>query len=101
MLSSTSKHNTILWVLLSSVWLHTAIAQSIDEFTIDTEDGLIFLLLIIFFSVNFGTPIIRWLYLNYLERFAVQAAREIGKAQKRLSERMSDAGRKVSQTIRA
>ncbi len=74
----------------------TQIAISIDAGT-----GLVYLLLVIFFTVNFCTPIARYIYVNYLASMVEKAAKEVAKAQKKFSERLSDAGRKVSQSVRS
>ena len=78
-------------------------AQSGTQITVSVNagTGLIYLLLIIFFMVNFCTPVGRWIFVNYLESFVDKASKELARVQKKLSERISDAGRKVSQSIRS
>lgn len=91
-----------LWILLSLLSLAIAEIEQEEtiEFAIDVEEGLIYLLLITFFAVSYGTPIVRWIYLNYIAKFVKRATKEFQKVSKRFSDRMSDAGRKVSQSIR-
>lgn len=69
--------------------------------SVNAAEGLIYLLLVIFFLVNFCTPVGKWLYVNYLESFVDKTSKELARIQKKLSERISDAGRKVSQSIRS
>mmetsp|Transcript_6363 Transcript_6363/g.14067 ORF Transcript_6363/g.14067 Transcript_6363/m.14067 type:complete len:108 (+) Transcript_6363:143-466(+) len=69
-------------------------------FTIDVGAGLVYFLIVFFFSLNFGTPVVRWLYINYLSKWVAKAGKELSKVSRRFNERLSDAGRKVSQNIR-
>ena len=68
---------------------------------VDAGENLIYLLLIIFFLTNFCTPVLRFLYVNYLESMVEKGMVAAARAQKKLSDRISDAGRKVSQSIRS
>jgi hypothetical protein len=70
------------------------------QFSIDTGPGLIYFLMILFFILNVVTPIMQWLYVFYLSKAADYAGKEMQKISKKMSDRMSDAGRKVSQRIR-
>eukprot|EP01039_Chlorochromonas_danica_P006888 gene6891-7612_t len=63
--------------------------------------GLVYFLLIFFFSLYYATPIVRYVYVTYLTDMIAKAQQEAAKAQKRLTEKLSDAGRKVSQSIRS
>ncbi len=69
--------------------------------TVDAGPGLIYLLLVIFFAVNFCTPVVRYIYIMHLQSVVENAAKEIKKASHKFSERMSDAGRRTSQSIRS
>ncbi len=69
--------------------------------TVNAAEGLVYLLLIIFFGVNFCTPVIRYVYVSYLANLVEQAQKEAMRQTKKMSERMSDAGRKVSQSVRS
>ena len=75
--------------------------QSTIVVSVDLGAGLIYFLVIFFFVLNFGTPIVRWLYVNIFSRWVEKASKEISKASKRFTERMSDASRRVTQNIRA
>ncbi len=69
--------------------------------SVDAGEGLIYLLLIIFFAVNFLTPVFRYVYVVYMANLVEKAAKEAVKQHKKMTERMSDAGRKVSQSVRS
>jgi hypothetical protein len=68
--------------------------------SVDFGAGLIYFLVILFFGLNFGTPVVRWLYVNYFSKWVEKASKEFTKASKRFTERMSDASRRVTQSIR-
>lgn len=63
-------------------------------------DGLIYFLTILLFSLYICTPVLLWTYHYYISKLAEKASKEIAKVSKQMSERLSDAGRKVSQSIR-
>lgn len=77
-------------------------AQSGTQINVGVDDGenLIYLLLLIFFLTNFLTPVARWLYVNYFATMVEKGLVAAAKAQKKLSDRLSDAQRRVSQSIR-
>ena len=75
--------------------------QTEIQFTLNTGEGLIYFLLVFFMAVNFATPVVRWIYIYYLQKWFERAGKEVSKMQKRISERMSDAGRKLTQSIRS
>ena len=76
--------------------------DEILAFGVATEGANLVYFLIIFFMVfNFATPVGYFLYERYLFKFAEQAAKDISKMSKRLSDRISDAKRRVSQSIRS
>lgn len=96
-----SKTKPLLLVLLcAQLCLLVSAQEDTLVFVIDTGVGLIYLLLIIFFSVNFCTPVLNWIYENYLERLVDSAQKQVSKISKRISDRISDVGRKASQSIR-
>lgn len=68
---------------------------------INTEEGLVYFLIIFFLMFNFGTPVARWIYVNYLVQIVDKASKQLKKISKRVSDRLSDAGRKVSQQMRS
>lgn len=91
----------LLIALISCSLFPTVTAQgSTIVFAVNTGDGLVYFLLIFFFGVVFMTPVFRWVYEKYLSVMVEQASKEIAKVSKRLSDRMSDVGRKVSQSVR-
>lgn len=73
---------------------------TVVEVTVDFGDGLIYFLVLLFFSLSFCTPIVRWIYVNYLSLWVEKASKEVSKASKRFTERMSDTSRRVAQSIR-
>jgi hypothetical protein len=94
---------TMYFSLLTFVFLVQSVAaQNTDiSFSFNTSDGLVYFLVIFFFIFNFGTPIVRWIFANYLLPLVDRASKEFKKISKRVSDRLSDAGRTVSQQIRA
>jgi len=90
---------SLLFVLLGAGV--EAQSTSTIEVSIDFGDGLIYFLVVLFFAVNFATPIIRWVYEIYLSVLVEKAGKEVTKASKRFTERMSDASRRISQGVRA
>ncbi len=94
-------HQCIVFSTVLFLALDLALAQETIVFSIDAGAGLIYLLLILFFLINFLTPIMKWIYLNYLERLVDSANKQVAKISKRISDRLSDVGRKTSQSIRS
>mmetsp|Transcript_19715 Transcript_19715/g.21429 ORF Transcript_19715/g.21429 Transcript_19715/m.21429 type:complete len:100 (+) Transcript_19715:3-302(+) len=93
-------YSFILFLLISLLTIDNVKGFEI-VFTLDPATGLIYLLLILFFSLNIGTPFAFWLYHYYISKLAEKAGKELAKVSKRMSDRISDAGRKVSQSIRS
>jgi hypothetical protein len=58
------------------------------------------MLLLIFFGVNFFTPLLYWLLRNYVQKWLDKAQHRLMEIQQRISERMSDASRKFSDKVR-
>ena len=89
-------------VLLVLFALVNVYAQSGTQISVgvDMGENLIYLLLIIFFAANLCTPVMRFVYVSYLESVVEQGLVAAARAQKKLSERISDAQRKISQSIR-
>lgn len=92
---------TLSIVILTAVCALAAAQQSSIEVSVNLGEGLVYFLVILFFGLTFCTPIIRWLYVNYLSIWVEKAGKEASKASKRFTERMSDASRRVTQSIRA
>lgn len=69
-----------------------------------TAAGLPYLLVILVFALIFGIPIILWFYRNYfvncLKYINVKVNAYSAKAYERVSIRVSDASRKISERIR-
>ena len=66
----------------------------------DPASGLIYFLLVFFFAYSFAVPIIKFLYVFYIERLVMKASKKFSEVSQRLSERLSDAGRKISEQAR-
>ncbi len=105
MLFQNGKSSVFVCALISIALIEKVESQAqsgtIITVSIDAGEGLIYLLLVIFFAVNFCTPVIRYIYVSYLANLVEKAQKEAMKASKKMSERMSDAGRKVSQSVRS
>ena len=99
---STSTSFILSYLLLSNVLHHVCAQKETLVFSIDTEPegGLIFMLLVLVFLVNTFTPIGKWIYINYLEVMVEAASKQLEKVSKRLSEKLSDAQRMASQSVR-
>ena len=69
--------------------------------SVDAGVGLIYLLLIVFFATNFLTPVARYIYVTFLADLVDKASKELVRQQRKITERLSDAGRKVSQSVRS
>lgn len=61
----------------------------------------VYALVIIFFLIMYLTPVLYWLYRVVLVRLVKEATKQMIEIQKRVSERLSDAGRKLSERMRA
>lgn len=92
----------IIYAVLLACVLSSVSAQGSDvKVTVNLGEGLIYFLVILFFLLSYCTPIIRWLYVTYLAQLVEKATKEITKASKRFTERMSDANRRITQRLRA
>lgn len=92
---------SLLWICIFCVCLGIVQSQGVETPTVDTSStGLVYFLLVLIFTMNLGIPIIKWIYLNYIKDLVHKAAVEIGKVTSRISDRLSDAGRRVSETMR-
>ena len=86
----------LLLVLLSDV----VEGQIMFVINTDPASGLIYFLLVLFFIYSFAVPIIKFLYVFYIERLVMKASKKFSEVTQRLSERLSDAGRKISEQAR-
>ena len=76
------------------------LAQDNVSFEVNVTTGLVYFLLVVIFMLNFGTPILVWIYVQYLESYVEKVTAEVEKVQKRISDRISDAGRRISEQMR-
>ena len=67
-----------------------------EESFLDTEDGKAVVICFYLIAFVFGIPIIRLIYYRYVERIIDVAAAKARELSQRLSDRLSDAGRRVS-----
>ncbi len=65
-----------------------------------SEENSVYLLMIIFFAINFITPVMKWINTNYIGAILDKANERLSEIQQRISERISDAGRKLSDRMR-
>ena len=86
----------LLLVLLSDV----VEGQIMFVINTDPASGLIYFLLVLFFLYSFAVPIVKFLYVFYIERLVMKASKKFSEVTQRLSERLSDAGRKISEQAR-
>ena len=89
----------VLGLLLA---LFSDVAEGQVMFVINTDpaSGLIYFLLVFFFLYSFMVPIIKFLYVFYIERLVMKVSKKFSEVSQRLSERLSDAGRKISEQAR-
>ena len=67
-----------------------------QESFLETEDGQAVILCFYLIAFVFGIPILRMIYYRYIERIINVAAAKARELSQRLSDRLSDAGRKMS-----
>mgnify|MGYP003387099871 CR=1 len=60
----------------------------------------VYLLLIALLSVIFGLPPLRWIYRSYVKQLVEVAGEKVTEYKKQMSERLSDAGKKLSHKMR-
>lgn len=90
----------LLFLILSDLLPYVYAQEQTIVFSIDAGEGLIYLLLIIFFTVNFCTPVGRYIYTNYFEELVAKAQKHAEKVKKRLTEQMGDVSRRTMQSVR-
>lgn len=102
----THQHNAaaLLLVLLILAITPTLVISQTDYFDglaiDDSEDNIVYLLLVVFFGINFITPVAYWFIRNYIQKWMDKAQDKILEIQQRITERISDAGRKFSDKMR-
>jgi len=91
-----------LVVLGFTLLLFSGVVEGQIMFVINTDpaSGLIYFLLVTFFLYSFIVPIVKFLYVFYIERLVMKATKKFSEVTQRLSERLSDAGRKISEQAR-
>jgi hypothetical protein len=72
------------------------------SFVVNTTEstGLLFLFLSVFATFNLVWPFVRYIYVFYIDRWVSKAKKAVDEVAARLSERISDAGRKLSEQAR-
>ena len=60
----------------------------------------VWLLLIACLSLIFGVPPLRWIYRTYVKQVIEVAGEKVTEYKKQMSERLSDAGKKLSHKMR-
>ena len=65
-----------------------------------SEENSVYLLMVIFFAINFITPVMAWVNRTYVGAILDKANERLSEIQQRISERISDAGRKLSDRMR-
>ena len=93
-------------ILIALVWIGLmgwVTAQSGTQISVglDLGENLIYLLVAIFFAANLCTPVLRYIYVVHLESAVEYGLVAAAKAQRKFSERLSDAQRKASQSMRS
>ena len=72
------------------------IARRLEESFLETEDGTAVYICFYLIAIIFGVPILRLIYYRYVERIIDVAASKARELTKKMTERLSDAGRRVS-----
>lgn len=91
----------VLAILFSHLWNVSAQPPLPIVFSFDVVNGLIYVLITIFFAISMVTPCVRYVYVKILSKWFDKAGKEISRVSKRISDRVSDAGRRVSQSVRS
>lgn len=79
----------VLFLVLFALFLQHAEAQGSElSFAVNTSDGLVYFLLILFALFYYLTPVIRYVYVHYLTDMVERAQQSAVKAQKRLTEKV-------------
>ena len=72
------------------------ITRRLEESFLETEDGKAVYICFILIAFIFGIPILRLIYYRYIERIIDVASSKARELTQRLTDRLSDAGRRVS-----
>jgi hypothetical protein len=91
-------------LLLSCAFLFVGSLGQLDYFEgagVDaSEENSVYLLMVVFFAINFATPVLAWVNRTYVGAILDKANERLSEIQQRISERISDAGRKLSDRMR-
>jgi hypothetical protein len=95
----------LMLCLVAVPWLPVTYGQTtyfdnVEISGIGSGENFVYMLLLIFFGVNFFTPLLYWLLRNYIQKWLDKAQYRLMEIQQRISERMSDASRKFSDKVR-
>lgn len=94
-----SSTKEVLFILLFTQCILCVKGQ--EDITIDASDeGLVYLLLVLFLGFNYCTPVALWIYRNYLIAVVEKITKKVEKVKKRISDKITDASRKHSQSLR-
>ncbi len=91
----------ILGVAVLPIVCGQGVGAYFEGIGIDGGDNLVYLLLLIFFGINFLTPVLYWLLRTYVQKWLDIAQERMVEIQQRITERISDAGRNFSEKVRA
>ena len=72
------------------------LVRKLQETFMETSDGTSVYYVIYLMSLAFCIPIIRWVYATFISRFVALATAKAKELSQRMSDRLSDVGRKVS-----
>ena len=94
-----------LYVLFVILFSYFEVSRAQEEYfegagVDSTPENSVYLLMVIFFAINFCTPVLAWLWRTYVAPFIDSAHEKLMEVQQRISERLSDAGRKMSDRMR-
>ena len=60
----------------------------------------VYIMLIILFTISFGVPMLLWVYRTLLAKVLKVASAKVKDISKKIKERISDAGRRISERAR-
>ena len=89
----------LLFLLVAAVWGQGPTMPTLHTGPAD-DSGVVYIMLLMLMVINTLTPILSCLYQRYGREMVHKAQAEFGRVTSRISDRLSDAGRKVSQQMR-
>ncbi len=93
------KHMLLLCVFALLIFSTQLTSLNAYNFSSESNTQAINLFLIVFL-ILFLTPIMKFVYIKFLQKYVDKTMAEIEKVRKRISDRLSDAGRKLSETMK-